>query len=312
MTERFPDKRRPTRDYDQATSWIKRTQGFNKERAIEQEHATWLCEGEFPELPVAITFVTDIHYGSLAVDYDLLNQHMETVVETPNMFMLMGGDLVDAFNPIKHAKAMRGDALPVEEQIEAIMDRVGYLDQIGKLGGVQLGNHDDFVDVAGIDFVYFLRELQCPVFTGAGDLDVVVQGQNYRIFWSHAHWGNSKLNPTNACKRAIEHSSPEADLVFLGHTHQSTQEHFDRAGIDRGGIVGGTYKLNDSYGRKWGMGKVGSPGHTVLLWPGERHFEMVRDPQFASDYLKNAIQHLDNENYVNPYTQSLIDSQRKK
>jgi len=290
--EQFPDKKRVDISFDEVTAEIKRQQEYSSRVEVAQEEATWFATGEYPHMPVAIVFFTDIHYGNKGVDYDLLEEHIRTVKETPNMFALMGGDLIDAFSPTKNATGMMADAINPDEQAEAVMSMLVDLDHHSKLGGVQIGNHDAWVDLSGYRFERFLQELQCPVFQGAGNINILVGsgGEKYRVYWSHTHWGNSKLNITNAAKRALQFSSPDAEIALLGHVHQSSAEHFD---------IGST---------------PGAPGYTIMLWPNEHKKAVFRNPQDAKDYIVNAIRNAEEDGYIDPYTELIqrLNSEEEK
>jgi len=312
----FPDKKIAETDYRQAVTEIQRQQEHAKRTEYAQGEATWLANGEYAELPIAVTFMTDVHFGAKGVDYELLNTHVKTIMETPNMFVLMGGDIIDAFNPTKHPSGISGDAIPVDEQLEAMMDLLTTFDRKGKLGAFQSGNHDNWSDVAGYRFERFLRELQAPVFSGAGNINTIVNGaQAYRIYWSHSHWGNSKLNISNAANRALQFSSPHADIALLVHLHQSSAENFDIGGEQKVAVVGGTYKRVDGWAGKWGMTTLGMPGYTLLLWPDRKRMDVIRDPQTARQIMRGLVQ----EYYMNlddldPYSEMIqrLNEQRRQ
>lgn len=290
MSVRFPDKREPDLSYEQVTDFIKSSRDYLNRAEVGQEHAVWNMYGEYPTLPHGFVYMTDIHYGGLGVDYDALTSHVETILNTPNLFALVGGDLVDAFSPTKHPSGMMGNPISPDQQVGAIMDLLERLDRAGKLGAVQIGNHDDFALQAGYKFQTFLRGLQCPVFPGDGTIDVNVgASQPYQLYWSHSHWGNSKLNITNAAKRALQFTAPKADIALLGHTHQAAFEVFDIGGETKGAVVGGTYKRKDSWASKWGMSKPGFATTTVMLWPDQKHFEMYKDPLQAAKTIEARI-----------------------
>lgn len=282
----FPDKKRASTDFDRVTRFISEAQSLNKEADVGQETATFLAHGAYPELPVCLLYMTDIHYGNMGVDYDLLQEHFEILEDTPNFFAILGGDDIDAFSPTAHPVGMMGDAITPQVQAQAFLDQIARLDRQSKIALIEHGNHTDWIDKAGYDFANtFYSELQAPIFKAGGVLEVVVGGVHYKVGINHTHWGTSKINPTNANKRMMEYSYPGIDISLLGHTHQSSGEMFDRGGDRKIAVVGGTYKLQDKFGAKWGMGKAGEPGYTVMLWPQEKRMELFRDPRIAQHYM---------------------------
>ena len=286
----FPDKKLVDFNYRDGADEIKRKQEYGSSKEISQEHAKWNFMGEYPNLPHAFVFMTDEHFGSVYTDQQLLDEHHQIIETTPNIGVIKGGDLVDAFNPFKHPSGMHSNAFPPDEQALYQLDKLKFLDGMNKLGAVQIGNHDDWFGVAGVRYQTFLRDLKCPIYGGEGILDIKVGGQEeYKIYWSHTHWGNSKLNITNAAKRAIQFNAPDADIALLGHTHQASAEVLDMAGKVKGAVVGGTYKQFDTYGKKWGMGYPGMPGRTIILYPDRHMFEIVREPETARQIILGAI-----------------------
>lgn len=282
----FPDKKRASTNFDRVTSFITEAQSLSKEADVGQERATFIAQGEYPELPVCLLYMTDIHYGNMGVDYELLQEHFEILEDTPNFFAVLGGDDIDAFSPTAHPSGMMGDAITPQMQAQAFLDLISQLDRKSKIALIEHGNHTDWIDKAGYDFANtFYNELQAPVFKAGGVLEVLVGGVNYRVGINHTHWGNSKINPTNSPKRMMEYSYPGIDIALVGHTHQAAGEQFDRAGENKIAVVGGTYKLKDPFGEKWGMGKAGSPGYTVMLWPGQKRMELFKDPRVAQHYM---------------------------
>lgn len=294
--EQFPDKKVAITDYDRVTGFINEAAALSTEFDVSQEHATFMAWGDYPELPICFEFFTDVHYGSLATRYDLLNEHLSILEETPNFFSIWGGDDTDAFSPSKHPVGMLGDAITPQMQAQAFGSKLLELDRKGKIALIQGGNHTDWIDTAGYDFSQtFYEDMQAPIFRAGGVLEIVVAGQqSYRVGVNHTHWGNSKLNPTNAAKRAMEFSYPGTDIVLLGHTHQAAGEMFDRGGEQKIAVIGGTFKLDDIYGKKWGMGHAGKPGYTIMLWPNQKRMELFRDPIIAQHYLLTSIAEFEN------------------
>lgn len=273
--------------YDEATELMKRAQSLSRESSIGVGEATWVPEAQFPDVPVAILLATDIHYGALGTDYGLLDKHLEIVENTPNFFMVVNGDSVDNFNVAKHPSGMYENPLPPQLQTQAMMEKFRALDEIGKIGVLSFGNHDNFMGVAGYDWLEsFARGMKASIFTSGGFLHIMHGQEHYGMAMTHQYWGVSKLNPTNAAKRFWEHEYPQADIVFLGHTHQSEALHWERGGKQRIAVIGGSYKSQDNWATKLGIGRnPGKPGITLLLYPNEHRMEVVKNIETAQEFL---------------------------
>lgn len=278
--------------YREATELLKRAQQLSKESKIGVDEATFKPKLEYPTLPIALLLATDIHYGSTRTDYDLLDKHLDTVENTPNMFMVSNGDEVDNFNAIFFGAGQFENPLPPQLQSMAILDRLKGLAKKKKIGAISFGNHNDFMEDSGYTWLEtFGKELpNTALFTSGGFLHVLVGKEHYGLAMTHTHWGKSALNPTNAVKRFIDFEFPMADIGFLGHTHQSELLHYEKGGKDVIACIGGTYKLgNDEWARKRGIGmRTGQPGHVVLLYPNEKKMVAIKSFDAAVEIM-NAL-----------------------
>lgn len=279
--------------YQEATALLKRAQSFDRENEIGVTEATWRPQLKYPGHPFGIFLATDIHYGSINTDYDAIDHHLGIVETTPNMTMVTNGDHVDNFNVTgKWATGVYENPLPPQLQTRAFLDRFKQLSLKGKVGVMSFGNHDDFGDVTGYDwFNTYARDLGIPIFTSGGFLHILHGKEHYGLALTHKYWGTSKLNPTNATKRFWEHEYPQADIVFLGHTHQSEMLLWERGGKELIAVIGGTFKSEDDFARKRGIGgRSGRPGYTVVLYPQDHKMLGFKHIEDAQDYLNWTIE----------------------
>ena len=278
----FPDKKKVNIDPAEIERVVEDIKKINTEASVGQKEATWIPKMDYPDRPLLYLFLTDVHYTSTRSETDLLNHYLDTVKEVPNMFVVTGGDDVDNFNITLGPAASGVYEDPIIPGIQALawQKKIGELDQKDKVGFMVFGNHNDWTNKVGIDWYdTFLGQMNAPILTSGGEVNVMFhQGARYKIAATHKYWGTSKLNPTNACKRFLEHEYPDADMVLLGHTHQSEVLHFERGGKERIGIIGGTLKLTDEWARKHGIGgRAGYPGHCVALWPDRQEMQPYKN-----------------------------------
>jgi hypothetical protein len=228
------------------------------------------------------------------------------VENTPNFYLVHNGDHTDNFNSVIHSSGMSENPIPPQVQGRVWSNRMIELDRKSKVGALGYGNHDDWMfDVSQMDYYdTFFSQVQAPLFTQGGLLHINHGRERYDLAMTHRYWGTSKLNPTNATKRFLEHEYPEADITFLGHTHQSEGLHYERGGKDRIGVIGGTYKNSDAWARKRGIsGRSGSPGWMVFLWPDKRQMQLYKDVAYAQEVMLLSIAMLESE-YGDSYTRS--------
>ena len=287
-----PDKKQSIIDYERITDYLKEGQAIKKETGIAQKEATWIPQTDYPNLPFATLLASDIHYGSLGVDYDLLERHLSIVESTPNFFIATNGDHIDNFSPTVLPSGMLENPLTPQLQTQAFMNRLLEMDRHSKIAWLGAGNHDDWISAAGYDYYQsFMRNLTAPIFDVGGKINIITRGAKYRGVFAHTYWGKSKLNITNAPKRLIEHEAAgEADFGWLGHTHQSSYEHFTKAGREYLAIVSGSYKREDNWAAKKGISLgAGLPGIAVMFWPDRKHMEVFKDIEVAQQFMTGLI-----------------------
>jgi len=292
-TSPFPDKKPLEYDYDRTTRFLQEAKQLAKEAKLGQKEGTWIPQLDYPELPFAMCLMSDMHYGSVNVDYDLLDEHFKIVEDTPNFFLGTNGDHVDNFNAVQFPDGMFENPLPPNYQAKALFKRLLELDRKDKVSVIAHGNHDLFGKKGGQDFFEtFASEFKCPIFTEGGHLDIQTAGYTYKMILNHTYWGKSKINITNAPKRLMEYESGDytADIGWLGHTHQSSYEHFTKGGKDIIAVVSGTYKTEDPWASRIGLGmNHGHAGITVVFWPDQRKMEVFKDINVAQQYILGRI-----------------------
>lgn len=283
----FPDKKRQTVDFNAVADILIRERKLEEGFDIGQQEAIWRVPSP-PDKPIVISLITDPHFGSVRANVELFREHLDIIENTPNMYAVFNGDDVDNFNASgKWATGMTENPVPPQAVSRALAEKYRELDKKGKIGVLGFGNHNDFGFNAGQDwYESFLGGFRCPIFTSGGVLHVVHGTEIYDLALAHKYWGTSKLNATNACKRFLDFEHPEADIVFLGHTHQSEGLTFEKGGKKRLAVIGGTYKDTDNFARKHGIGgRAGSPGWAVALYPDKHKMVLFDDLVVAREFL---------------------------
>lgn len=288
----FPDKKIRDWDSSQADEILIKARELVDKFEIGQKEATVKLNPEYPRLPIVISLMTDTHYGSLYANTKGMLEHLDIVRSTPNFYLVHNGDHTDNFNATgKWASGMASDPLPQQLTSRSWADKLKHLDNEGKIIALSFGNHDDFGLNAGQDwYESFLGGFKAPIFNAGGLIHINHGKEDYDLAMTHMYWGTSKLNPTNAVKRFIDFEHPNADIGFLGHTHQSEGLHFEKGGKDRIAVIGGTYKDTDDWAKKHGIGgRSGNPGWAVALWPEEHGMQLFKSIEAAEQWMQAAI-----------------------
>ena len=246
------------------------------------EQVTWTNPD--PNLPVGIVFISDIHAGASGVRYDLLRRDMEIVRDTPGLYTIINGDLIENVKPQSKAGAALYTALfpSPREQLAYVQERLKII--TGKVIVLAQGNHDAWDGKwAGIDRLPELAtELGAAYFTeGGGTVFVDVGGERYTIVTRHNSGGNSRINTSNPMRRMYDEFNQweRADVVCLSHFHFCDMHTPLRNGKPVVWFRSGTYKTRDAYSQSGGfMPEYGCP--LVVLYPGERKIIPWRGDQW--------------------------------
>lgn len=284
----YPDKKERNLDFDRVTNYLQQGQEIMQDFEIGQREATFIPQVEYPDMPIVMLCASDLHYGSLGVNYPLLMKHLTMIEDLPNFYLATNGDEVDAFNSVFHPTGMTENPLPPQIQSRAIAQKLLDLDRKGKIAVISQGNHNRSGFAGGQDWYdSFLGQFRCPVFTQGGIINIVHGDIKYRGVINHTYWGKSKLNPTNAVKRMIEYEGGgDVDFGWVGHVHQSSVENFERAGRDVLAVVSGTYKEVDKWASQNGIGGRGQKGGIALMmFPHQKRMEGFKDIQTAVDLI---------------------------
>jgi len=201
-----------------------------------------------------INFIGDTHVGSPNVFYDRIEQELTAIVNTPNSYVILCGDLVDGFffNPAEFS-AMEQP----EEQWSYIDSLMKFLASNKRLLIGFGGDHDGWPKKMGTDPYYkFSNDLNAYYMQGVGHLTAKVGDQEYKLTGAHKLPGHSIRDNTWASKRASAEIQG-ADIYFSAHTHK--KGHSLQAIKSFGGdarkvyfISIGPYKSTDDFSRKHG------------------------------------------------------------
>lgn len=237
----------------------------------------------FPErLPIGVAFFSDIHAGASGVDYERFRRDMETLRDTPGLYGVMNGDLVENAKPMMKSGNALFHSLFARPREQWHYIRLRMKIAQGKWLVVTQGNHDARDGMlAGVDRLPDLaRELGVPYATEAGiTVYLEVGEQRYVAVVKHDYAGKSPLNKSNSPRRMwIEwpHSWESADIIALGHLHYCDVHETSVRGQHVVWLRSGSYKVHDEWAESKGYkSEYGVP--VVVLYPDERRLVPFAD-----------------------------------
>lgn len=268
----FPDKKEVHIDWRRNLSKLTEISALIEEAEVVQEEGIYRVPMDRPDIPFAIGLIfSDAHIGSFTTDHELIRDLLDTVMATPNTFLVDAGDTFD--NGIWGGLQYEQSLPPYMQQftVSDIMREMG-----DKYGACVIGNHAEwmFTAVGHKPEQVFAQRMKGPVFAGMGLLHLKAGEQEYDMAIAHNYWGKSKKNIWNCCVNFRNHEYPDADIFVVGHEHiwGHAKERVDNKG--RLYIRPGTAKLRDRYARIHGIARRGQAcGIAVVLGTKDRSLE---------------------------------------
>lgn len=244
-----------------------------------------------PNQYIAIMFSADWHFGGCSVDYQQLEAYLDLVLNTPNLYLITVGDLIDNFVNFKNVMPILSQLWSPKEQAEWLSLVIQQYKEKGKWIASCWGNHDIERDEKilgsstikqrlGENFIYFNNK---------GILMLNVNDIKYSILLSHKFAGHSMYNPNHSQGRAYREDFP-ADVVVSAHIHQAAYQKNYRympareLGMEFGGechyVQVGTFNTNDGHSKRYyGKGHLKQP---ILLFNSiEKEILYFDSPEIA-------------------------------
>jgi len=249
-------------DPDAAYQSVILAQGNTLDHEQKRNRARIVFSGE---KPVAIVFLSDVHFGSYGVDYAQAFADAAIIQETDGMYAVFHGDGIDNFIPGKLQQARRGAPITLDEEWALLARWLAYLK--GKLLVAVAGNHDNWTRyLGGVDF---LRELlPKTVLYDRHEILVkfVLGSYSWLTLIRHKYRFNSIYNPLHSLKQTVRFHSVAPDIAVGGHVHKgASYEIWWHHGIQRLAILTGTYKLVDEYAKEQGFVNGGGQGGAIAV-----------------------------------------------
>ena len=248
--------------------------------------------------PFALASASDLHLGGGFTSHSALREHMEYIIETPDLHLGITGDSIEGFLPgVKPAETIEQQPSNIKSQLWALESLVDELVEADTLRWMTWGDHDGiwFEKTIGVGLVKEMVKSKVPYFVGRGLIRLKINDQEYFLLVNHAERSRSQWSNTHGARKAYEAVFP-ADVVITGHTHKPEFRMFTHyqelrdAGINLGGkawlVQNGTFKDGpDPYTiRSWTRGVIGVP---TIVFAHDRHdVDVFQTPRKAMQYIE--------------------------
>jgi len=256
----FDDKKEIVQDYDDIWELVNKLQEAKKIRDPQQEKLNVEVKGK--NKFIGITFLSDLHIGSYYTDHKTLKKHIELIQNTPNLFAILLGDLLDNF--VIEWELTAEQLVSNTLQIKLVSDVIKKLQD--KLLAIVAGDHEEFTyRVAGIGLSEEWSQFLNVPHLGFGGRIILKFGDiDYTIAVRHRSRYFSSINLTHAVKKMHDLSYP-FDIGVLGHRHHTSIEQTKRQGEHKVFIACGSYQTSGRWASLRGYEKGDMTAPIVII-----------------------------------------------
>jgi hypothetical protein len=175
----------------------------------------------FPKPPsqVELTHLTDLQYGSKGFLHDRFLEYREWILASPNRFVVLGGDLIDAATVLSVGSPHDNTGEPID-QVDGVCELLEPLAARGRILGYVGGNHERrTVKTFGDCGRTIARNLQVPYSRGVQLIDIRFgKHQPFKLSLWH---GMGSARTKGAKAQMIHRFMQQADshVYLVGHLH---------------------------------------------------------------------------------------------
>jgi hypothetical protein len=242
------DKKTRTFDYEDWVQWARHKQVLKEKASNHQGNASIeiLAKEDVIVLPLA-----DLHLGSIGADYTLFMELTDLILNEPNVYFVLVGDVIDNFVKfVKNVAPMHAQVMSPKEQL---LFFASWVDKVlHKLLFATWGNHEEFTErQTGLNPVQEILASRTVFFDGIGVADVRIGDNVYKIAATHRTRFYSNINLTHGLKQLARRDLPECDVYIGADKHEPAYECAPVGGKVKHFIQTGTLKVDDAYSRRY-------------------------------------------------------------
>lgn len=264
-----------TIDWREWVKVLKTQQNLHQRQSFSQDEATI----KLPNIDnrAIIVFSADWHLGSLSCSYSEFQKNMELILNTPHVYLITVGDLVDSFRNFSSLQPVLSQIANPRDQVLILRSILNEFWAKKKWLCATWGNHDIERDekLYGQSIVKDELNKHLVYFNGKGTLTLLVGKQKYIIRMSHSFPGNSIYNQLHSAMREMRFQYPDADIFVSGHKHQPAVAYSYEYGQRKCFIRTGSFETDSGYSKRfYAKGIIGVPAvilrsdiHSVTAFP---------------------------------------------
>jgi hypothetical protein len=236
-----------------------------KEGKDSQDFALWEIKAD----EITIFVLGDTHMGSWATDYDLLIKITDEIINTPNLYVILIGDLLQMSIKLRGVLEVSDNALPPKWQMRFLESWL--LDIKHKVICSTWDNHSVMREENATGFSQYSNIFSRHVIyhDNIGHIDVKVNDQLYKLAVAHFFRGRTMLNPAHGQMRYMRMTANDREIAIAGDSHVPGIMMYEEGGSKRTAINCGSIQ-NGGYGKRF-FSLLNSPVFPCFKLSGKDH-----------------------------------------
>lgn len=241
------DKKQRDIDWEEYIGFINHGQELFGKAKLAQDVAHWSIKSDSP---ICVVVLGDLHIGSWATDHELFRTITYELLNTPNLYAILVGDLLQMAIKLRGVKEVMDNALPPNHQmifLASWLDRVKH-----KVIASTWDNHSVMREENQVGFSNYSEIFGRHVIYHdcIGHLSTIINDIEYK--WAVAHFfrGRSMFNPLHGHFRYIKEFAPDRDIVASGDSHTFGIGIWDIGNQEKVGLNCGSIQ-NSGYGKRF-------------------------------------------------------------
>lgn len=223
-------------------------QKIAKNASGSQDHANWKIQ---TDNEICVVVIGDLQLGSWGTDYNLFLEVTREIIETPNLYVILVGDLLQMAIKMRNVLEVKDDLLPPKFQM---MFLGSWLKDIKhKVIASTWDNHSVMREEAVTGYSQYAEIFKRHTIyhNGIGHLDITVGDIVYKWAITHFFRGKSILNKTHAPSRYMRHEAQDRDIAAQGDYHDPGMQKYCESGREKISIVCGSIQTNSGYAKRF-------------------------------------------------------------
>lgn len=271
-----------THTENSAITWNKKTGDFNWREMVghitglqQIRHESSWSQDEADiridtDEPICVVTLSDTHLGAWSSDHELFVRITDEIINTPNLYVVLLGDLLNLAIKLRGVGEVKDDLLPPELQ-HLFLEQ--WLEEISpKLLMSTWDNHgvEREETQAGSSVTARLLSRKTVYFSGIGHADILVGEQTYKFAVSHHFMGRSMYNPVHGAQRYLIQEGHEREIAMCGDSHVPGLLVFRHGGTLKVAVNAGTTQLNSRYAKRY-FSLISNPDFPCVVLDPHEH-----------------------------------------